>query len=262
MILMPAGLLARGRSIDLSAAYAQTSAVTTFSDPVFVGEEDYVSAAARQVRILADFQNFFSVPFRVSYQGLHIAPASQSAQGNRHDAAGYYSSYLHLSTAIDKGFFRWHFGFSALVTATTRSHASTEGIASDMAIHTGLSQVYPSGGFTLFPQAPIRISLLFLPGDSNLLYGWLRLQAELEIGNHTFSSSLEILNHASFGKGIPNFVQMPGAFVAGYALRLEQLRLFTRCGFVLNSTQGFGGARVGFSDRLLFELGAGYNFSL
>lgn len=261
-MLVPAGLMASGRIVDLSAAYSQTSAVTTFPDPVFVGEEDYVSAAGLQLRLMADFRNFFSVPLRVSYQGLQVESASESAQGNRHNAAGYYASYLHLSTAIDKGLFRWHFGFSALFTTTTRSHFTSEGVASETAIHTGLSQAYPSGGFTLFPKAPIRISFLFLPGDANLLYGWLRLQAELEIGSHTFSSSLEILNHASFGKGIPNFVQMPGAFVTGYALRFEKARFFTRFGFVLNSTQGFGGARVAIGDRLLFEFGAGYSFSL
>ena len=83
---------------------------------------------------------------------------------------------------------------------------------------------------------------------------------EFETGRHTFFPSVELLNHQSFGKGLPNFVQPPGAFVLGYALAFDAARIFTRVGFVLNATQGFESARVRFADRLLIEFGAGYRF--
>lgn len=261
-LLVPAGLMAGERSIDISAAWSQATAVTTFPDPQFVGEYDYLGSAAKQARLMAHFRGFFTAPLTVSYQGLHVASGSQSAQGNFHRTNGYYSSYAHLSTSVDAEIIRWHFGIAALFTQATRSHLSDSGVASESSIDTALSQAYPTGGFTLFPKAPIRISLLFLPADAQLLFGWLRLQAELETGAHTFSAALEILNHASFGKGIPNFIQPPGAFVVGYGIRFEAVRFFSRLGFVLNSSQGFTGARVAFADRLSFEIGASYRFSL
>lgn len=258
------GVQAAERSVDLSAAYSLSRAVETFADPLYVGETDYLSSPAQQMRLMAKMENIFPTYLQLAYQGLSVKSVTESRGTNSYSVAGYYASFFHASTALDSGVFRWHFGFSALLSFASRSFydETTGRVLNDMAVNTRLSQAYPSGGFTLFPKAPIRLSLLFLNGDANLLYGWLRLQVEFETGMHTFRSSFELLNHQSFGKGLPNFVQPPGAFVLGYAIRFDETQLFTRVGFVLNSTQGFDSARVSFVDRLIFEFGAGYKFRI
>lgn len=258
------GLQATERAVDVSAAYSLSRAVETFADPLYVGETDYLSSPAQQMRLMAKLENAFPAYLQLAYQGLSVKSITEARGTNTYSIEGYYTSFIHAATAIDSGVFRWHFGFSALLSFASRSFydGATGRVLNDMAVNTKLSQAYPSGGFTLFPKAPIRFSLLFLNGDANLLYGWLRLQVEFETGRHTFYPSVELLNHQSFGKGLPNFVQPPGAFAFGYAIRFNEARLFSRIGFVLNSTQGFNSARVSFSDRLIFEFGAGYKFRL
>ncbi|MFO1527235.1 MAG: hypothetical protein U1F16_14805 [Turneriella sp.] len=66
------------------------------------------------------------------------------------------------------------------------------------------------------------------------------------------------------GAGITaqNKTRTPGAFSLGYSVAFGQLRLQTRAGFVLNSSQGFNNARVSFSDRIILEFGASYRFAL
>lgn len=254
------GVHAQERSVDISAAYSLARAVETFADPLYVGETDYLASSAQQMRLMAKMENIFPGFFQLAYQGLSVKSITESRGTNTYSIEGYYASFIHASTAIDSGVFRWHFGFSALLSFASRSFydEATGRVLNDTAVNTRLSQAYPSGGFTLFPKAPIRFSMFFLNADANLLYGWLRLQVEFEAGIHTFRSSFELLNHQSFGKGLPNFVQPPGAFAIGYGIRLDATQLFTRVGFVLNSTQGFDSARVSFLDRLIFEFGAGH----
>jgi hypothetical protein len=261
LLAVPA-LSAAEKTVDISAAYSFAHAVATFPDPLFVGETDYLSSPAHQVRLMAKMENIFPQYFQIAYQGISVRSVTETRQNNVYRLDGYYSSFLQASSAVDSGILRWHFGFAALMTLSTRSvYDTTSGtIISEPAIDTRLSQAYPSGGFTLFPKAPIRFSMTFLNGDANLLYGWLRLQVEFEFGDHTIFPSVEVLNHASFGKGLPNFVQPPGAFVVGYAMKFGRSRIFTRLGFVLNSTQGFESTRVNFFDRLIFEFGAGHTF--
>jgi hypothetical protein len=263
LALTCAPAFAQEKSMEVSAAYSLMNAVKTFPDPLYLNEYDYVSATAQQGRLGFRFENFFAAPFELTYQGLSIKSASHSAQGNVFQTSGYYTSFINAASAVDTGVFRWHFGLAAFLTLSTRSYydAESSSAKSEAAVDTSLSQVYPTGGFTLFPKAPIRFSMIFLNGDANLLYGWLRMQWEFEIGNHTFFPSFELLNHASFGRGVPDLVNIPGAVSFGYALRVAPARFFARAGFVLNATGGFHGTPVGISERLIFELGAGYVFS-
>lgn len=251
------------KSVEIAAAYSRMSSVKTFPDPLYLNEYDYVSATAEQGRFGLRMENFFAAPFELTYQGLSVKSASRSAQGNAYQVAGYYTSFLHAASSVDTGVFRWHFGFAAFLTLGTRSYYDSESSSakSEAAVDTSLSQVYPTGGFTLFPNAPIRFSMIFLNGDANLLYGWLRMQWEFAIGDHTFSPSFELLNHASFGRGVPDLVNIPGAVSFGYALSIAPAKFFTRVGFVLNATGGFHGTPVGISERLILELGASYAFS-
>lgn len=243
-----------GKDIEISAAYQRARYVETFPDPLYVGETDYLAGSASQARAMAHLSGFYIPQLTLSYQALSVSSTSETRQNNSYQINGYLSSYLSAMAAKDTGVLRWHYGFAALVTFGYRSSADAAGnVVSDRAIDTRLSQAYPAGGFTLFPLAPVRFSMTFLSGDANLLYGWLRLQAEFETENHIFMPAFEMLNHASFGKGLPNFVQPPGAFNMGYAYKLGDTKLGARLGFVLNSRQGFENARVSFGDRLLFE---------
>jgi len=252
-------VFAAERAVEISAAYSIMSFVKTFPDPLYLNESDYVSSVTQQGRVRTRFENFFKSPFELAYQGLSIKSASRSAQGNLFYSEGYYSSFMHAASSIDTGIFRWHFGLAALLTLSTRSYSKAGGVEKEPAIDTALSQVYPTGGFTLFPKAPVRFSMIFLNGDANLLYGWLRLQAEFEIGSHTLSPAVEILNHASFGKGVPDLVTIPSAFSVGYAIRFSSWQIFSRAGFVLNATGGFRGTPVSLSERLIFEVGVNYS---
>lgn len=215
-------------------------------------------------RVEAKFADWFHAPFEIAYQGLAVSSQIRKSGTRSYSMDGYYTSFLHTASSLDTGLFRWHFGIASLMTFSVRSGFDEKSgtVVSERAIDTRLSQAYPTGGFTLFPKAPIRISMIFLPGNANLLYGWLRLTAEFETERHIFFPSVELLNHQSFGKGLPSFVQPPGAFVMGYGIKFEPVRFLTRLGFVLNSTQGFNSARVNFSDRLIFEFAVGYTFSL
>lgn len=263
LAILPTALFAN-RAVDVSAAYSVGRAVETFADPLYVDEFAYVSSAAHQAKVQAAFHNFFPAYFQIAYQALSVASQSETRSGRIYKLEGYTTSFLQVATAVDSGIFRWHFGFAALLTFGNRNYydTTTGAVLNSTAVDTRLSQAYPSGGFTLFPKAPIRFSLQFLNGDTNLLYGWLRIQVEFEAGRHLFFPSFELLNHASFGRGLPNFSQPPGAFVLGYGLTFGEMRLFSRLGFVLNATQGFNNSRVAAADRLLFEFGAGYKFSL
>jgi hypothetical protein len=263
LALMPTALVAN-RSVDIQAAYSYARAVETFPDPLFVDEFAYLSSSAQQAKVQAAFHDFFPAYFQIAYQALSVAAQSESRSGKLYSMEGYTTSFLHAATAFDSGIFRWQFGFAALITFGNRNYydANTGAVLNDTAVNTRLSQAYPSGGFTLFPKAPIRFSLQFLNGDADLVYGWLRIQIELEAGRHTIFPAFELLNHASFGRGLPNFSQPPGAFVLGYGIKFEEFRLFSRLGFVLNATQGFNNAHVTFADRLLFEFGIGYKFAL
>ncbi|MFO1471561.1 MAG: hypothetical protein U1F27_11040 [Turneriella sp.] len=257
-----APLFAGTRSVELSAAHGYQSAVQTFPDPIYVGENNYVAATAAQSRLRARFQNFFPASFDLAYQALSVQSGEKTLFGKTYTQGGYFSSFLRAGSHIDAGWIRWHFGFAVLATFSSRARydTGTTQVLREVAVDTRLSQTYPSGGFTLFPHAPIRFHLVFLDGDANLLYGWLRLQVEYESGSHTISTAIELLNHASFGKGMPNFVQPPGALVFGYEYQFGQAKLGARFGLVLNSTQGFDRAHVEPGDRLLIELAAGYRF--
>ncbi len=256
-------LNAKDRAAELSAAYGAARFVQSFADPAYVGETDYISAPGQQARVMARLTGFYVPGLLLSYQGLSVGSHSETRLGNTYRINGYFSSYLHASAFADSGFVRWHVGFAALATLARRTSADTSGTTTtSAAVDTRLSQAYPSGGVTLFPHAPIRFSMIFLNGDANLLYGWLRLQAEFETESHIFAPAFEMLNHASFGKGVPNFVQPPGAFAFGYTYKTDPFRVGGRLGFVLNSTQGFDNARVTFADRLLFEFWVGYRLGL
>jgi len=248
------------KSVEISASYSLMSSVKTFLDPLYLGEYDYVSATAQQYHFGTRWENFFATPFELTYQGLSVRSASRSAAGNTFNTEGYYTSFIRLASSVDTGVFRWHFGIAGLFTGAQRSYydAYSASVKSEAAVDTALSQVYPTGGFTLFPKAPIRFSMIFLPGDANLLFGWFRMQVQFETGIHTFSPSVELLNHASFGKGMPDLENIPSAFSLGYGVRFEPIQVFTRLGFVLNATGGFHGTPVGLSDRLIFELGVKY----
>ena len=251
------------KGLEISAAYQQARYVETFPDALYVGETDYLSSGADQVRTVAHFTGFYLPQLTISYQALSVSSARELRQGNSYQVNGYFSSYLGAMASTDTRLLRWHYGFAALVTFGYRNFTDSAGnVLSDRAIDTRLSQAYPAGGFTLFPLAPIRFSMIFLNGDANLLYGWLRLQAEFETEDHIFMPAFELLNHASFGKGMPNFVQPPGAFNMGYAYKLGALKLGTRLGFVLNSKQGFENARVSFGDRLLFEFSVAWRIKI
>lgn len=251
------------KEIEFSAAYQRARYVETFPDPLYVGETDYLAGNASQARAMAQLTGFYIPKLTLAYQALSVSSASDTRQNNSYHISGYFSSYLSAMAAKDTGVLRWHYGFAALVTFGYRSSADAAGkVVSDRAIDTRLSQAYPAGGFTLFPLAPIRFSMIFLNGDTNLLYGWLRLQAEFETAHHIFMPAFEMLNHASFGKGLPNFVQPPGAFNMGYAYKLGDTRLGVRLGFVLNSRQGFENARVTFADRLLFEFSVAWRLKI
>lgn len=262
--LLPAlSISAQDKIAEISAAYGATRFVQSFADPGYVGETDYVDSSGEQVRAMARLTGFYVPGLVVAYQGLSVASHSENRFGNTYKINGYYSSFLHLSAFTDSGFVRWHVGFSALATFARRTSADEAGATStSTAVDTRLSQAYPSGGVTLFAGAPIRFSMIFLNGDANLLYGWLRLQAEFETDSHIFAPAFEMLNHASFGKGLPNFVQPPGAFAFGYTYKVEDLRFGGRLGFVLNSTQGFDNARVTFADRLLFEFSVAWRLKI
>jgi hypothetical protein len=263
LALFTAPAFPASKSVEVSASYSLMSAVKTFLDPLYLGEYDYVSATAQQGRLSTRWENFFPAPFELTYQGLSVKSASRSAAGNAFFLEGYYTSFIRAASSVDTGIFRWHFGISALFTATKRSYYDTDSasVKYEAAVDTALSQVYPTGGLTLFPKAPIRFSMIFLPADANLLFGWLRLQAELELGNHTVFPSVELLNHASFGKGMPDLENIPSAFSLGYGVRFEPLQIYTRLGFVLNATGGFHGTPVSLSDRLIFELGVKYTIA-
>ncbi len=255
--------LAAHKQLEISAAYQQARYVETFADALYVGEADYMSSNAAQARAMARFTGFYLRQLNIAYQALAVNSATESRQNTRQKISGYFSSYASAMASTDTGILRWHYGFAALVTFGYRNYADPAGnILSERALDTRLSQAYPAGGFTLFPLAPIRFSMIFLNGDANLLYGWLRLQAEFETENHIFMPAFELLNHASFGKGMPNFVQPPGAFNMGYAYKLGALKLGTRLGFVLNSKQGFENARVSFGDRLLFEFSVAWRIKI
>lgn len=247
---------------EISAAYGASRFVQSFPDPAYVGETDYISTAAQQARVMAKLTGFYVPGLVLAYQGISVGSNTETRLGNTYRISGYYSSYLHASAFADSGFVRWHVGFAALATFMRRTSADPDSgfTSSSAAVDTRMSQAYPSGGFTLFANAPIRFSMIFLNGDANLLYGWLRLQAEFETESHIFAPAFEMLNHASFGKGVPNFVQPPGAFAFGYTYKAGIVRIGARLGFVLNSTQGFDNARVSFADRLLFEFNVGYRW--
>lgn len=264
LALLVAPAFAANKSVEIAAAYSLMSAVKTFPDPIYLNEYDYVSATAQQGRLGTRWKNFFAAPFELTYQGLSVKSASRSAQGNTFQTSGYDTSFVHAASSVDTGVIRWHFGVAALLTLGTRSYydADSAPAKSEAAIDTSRSQAYPTGGFTLFPQAPIRFSMIFLNGDANLLYGWLRMQWEFEIGTHTFFPAFELLNHASFGRGVPDLVNIPGALSIGYALSIAPAQFFARLGFVLNATGGFHGTPVGLSERLIFELGVNYTIGL
>lgn len=249
--------------MEISAAYQHARYVQTFPDALYVGETDYLAGNAAQVRTMARLTGFYIPQLTLAYQALSVSSARELRHNNTYQINGYTSSYLSAMASTDTRILRWHYGFAALVTFGYRNYADESGtVLSDRAIDTRLSQAYPAGGVTLFAQAPIRFSMVFLSGDANLLYGWLRLQAEFETDNHIFMPAFELLNHASFGKGLPNFVQPPGAFNMGYAYKLGDARIGGRLGFVLNSTQGFENARVSLTDRLLFEFSVHWRLRL
>ncbi len=249
--------------MEISAAYQHARYVQTFPDALYVGETDYLAGNAAQARIMARLSGFYIPQLTLSYQVLSVSSARETRQNNSYQINGYSSSYLNAMASTDTRILRWHYGFAALVTFGYRNYADESGtVLSDRAIDTRLSQAYPAGGVTLFAQAPIRFSMIFLNGDANLLYDWLRMQAEFETDNHIFMPAFELLNHASFGKGLPNFVQPPGAFNMGYAYKLGDARIGGRLGFVLNSTQGFENARVSLADRLLFEFSVHWRLRL
>lgn len=265
-VILAAGsaLAASERAVEISAASSLASAVETFPDPFYVGENDYLSAPAGQMRLMGKLENVMPGFFQIAYQGLWIKGASEKRGRDTYAVTSRYTTFLQLATAIDSGVLRWHFGFAALLTFSDRSSYEqlTGKFVPEAAVNTRLSQAYPSVGLTLFPKAAVRFSAMFLNGDANLLYGWLRLQFEFDAGDHTFMPAFELLNHHSFGKGIPNFAEPPGAFSLGYSVVFGQLRLQTRAGFVLNSSQGFNNARVSFPDRIILEFGASYRFAL
>lgn len=260
LALLP--LAAAPRSLKLSAAFVQQKAIETFPDPIYVGENDYIATNAQQLRLSASFYEFFHSPFELSYQALHVASGEEYRFGKTYSMRGYLSSFLKAGSSVDTGFIRWHYGFATLITFSNRTYRLPDGsMTNEGAVDTRLSQSYPTGGFTLFPLAPIRFRMSFLDGDANLLYGWLRMQAEYETDGHLLSAAVEILNHASFGKGMPNFVQPPTALQIGYSHQLGAARFGGKLGFVFNPTQGFQNARVGLFERLILEFAISYQFN-
>lgn len=237
-------------------------AVEAFPDPLFVGEFDYISSTAQSFFIGINLNGYFSQPLEIGYAGLSVPGKSEARFGQTYTLNGYFSSAFFISSSIDTGIFSLHYGLAALITFANRNQGDLNGniISSGTAIDTRLSQSYPTFGVTLFPKAPIRFHFHFLDSDANLLYGWLRMQVEFEIKNQIFSPAFEFLNHASFGRGLPNFAKPPGAFFFGYTLKIENFQYKVRPGFVVNSTQGFQNSRVAFFDRLILETSSSFAF--
>lgn len=252
----------QGREVVISGGATYMRAVESFPDPVFVDEFDHLSSTAQTYNITVSMKDYFSSPLAMGYSVLNVESNSASRLGNNYALDGYTTSAFFISSYADTGTIRWHYGFAALLTFATRSRAGSDGSreAAGYAVDTRRSQAYPVAGFTLFPKAPIRFSFRFLRPDSNLLYGWLRMQLELEINRHTLAPSFEFLNHDSFGKGVPNFAQPPGAIVFGYTYSDNRILYEIRPGFVINSSQGFNNTRVGIADRLLISSSIGYIF--
>lgn len=254
-------LLALGKEVEIGVAYQGSQFIKSFPDPFYINEMDYIGSTATQGRLTGKFTNFFSQPFIISYQALSVKSHSENRGKFTQSITGYYSSYLSLMTELKTGIFQWHYGFAAFVTFGYRDYNTSGGIIErDLAVNNRLSQAYPSGGFTLFPDESLRFSMIFLSPDADLLYGWFRIQVEYDLHEHVLISSAELLNHESFGKGMPNFIQPPGAFALGYAYKLHNSRFGFRLGFVLNPLQGLNNAHILLKDRFIYGIAISHKF--